>query len=90
MMTEGPQITSDARVLRLYERGPRLEAFAEKSLAYGLTLRVEGYGLMPNHNREYQDRILYVGDAANGVISRTEHYTEIRDRRFVVSLRGRF
>ena len=90
LMTEGPQITSDARVLRFYERGPRLEAFAEKSLPYGLTLRVEGYGLMPNHNREYQDRILYVGDAANGVISRTEHYTEIRDRRFVVSLRGRF
>ncbi len=89
-MSEGQQVFSDARVLRTFERGPRLEAFMEKSLPYKLTLRVEGYGLMPHHNREYQQRILYVNDAGNGIISRTERFTEIRDRRFVVSLRGRF
>jgi outer membrane receptor for ferrienterochelin and colicins len=89
-MTEGRQVFSDARVLRFYERGPRLEAFVEKTLPYALTLRIEGYGLMPKHNREYQQRFLYVNDAANGILSRTERYTEIRDRRFVVSLRGRF
>ena len=90
IMSEGQQVFSDARVLRLFERGPRLEAFGEKSLPGGLTLRVEGYGLMPLHNREYQSRILYVGSAASGAVSRTEHYTETKDRRFVVSLRGRF
>ena len=89
-LTEGSQVFSDARVLRYFERGPRLEAFVEKSLPYALTLRIEGYGLMPKHNREYQQRILYVNDAGNGIISRAERFTEIRDRRFVVSLRGRF
>lgn len=88
--TEGQQTFSDARVLRVFERGSKLEAFVEKKLWAGLTGRVDAYGLMPNHNREYQSRILYTRDIIDGAISRTERYVEIRDRRFIVSLRGRF
>ena len=88
--TEGQQTFTDARVQRVFERGPKLEAFVEKKLWAGLTGRIDAYDLMPKHNREYQSRILYTRDIIDGAISRTERYTEIRDRRFVVSLRGRF
>ncbi len=77
-------------MLRLFRRGPRLEAFAEKTIGAGLTLRVEGFGLMPKHNREFQDRTLYLRDVIDGAVLRTEHYVETRDRRLVVSLRGQF
>ncbi len=88
--TSGDDIQSDIRVLRLFRRGPRLEAFAEKTIGAGLTLRVEGFGLMPKHNREFQDRTLYLRDVIDGAVLRTEHYVETRDRRLVVSLRGQF
>lgn len=86
----GETVQSDIRVLRLFQRGPRLEAFTEKALPWGLTLRLEGYGLMPEHNREYQSRILYVVDAIDGRVSRMERFVERKDRRLVISLRGRF
>lgn len=81
---------SDIRVQRIFARGPRLEAFFEKKLGYGLTARIDGYGLLPQRNREYQDRILYSDDVIAGTVLRTETYVERRDRRFTLSLRGTF
>lgn len=81
---------SDIRVQKFDSRNAHLEAFAEKTLGYGLTLRAAGYGLMPPHSRHYTSRVLYVGSVATGVVSRRETYTEHRDRLFMVSLRGTF
>ncbi len=81
---------SDIRVQKFDARNAHLQVFVEKTLGYGLTLRAEGHGLMPEHSQHYRQRVLYVGSVATGVVSRRETYTEHRDRLFMVSLRGTF
>lgn len=86
----GDRHYSDIRVQRWTATGPRLDAFAEKTLGAGITLRVEGYGLMPQRTREFQRRTLYSDDVIQGTLLRTEDYVTYWDRMFVVSLRGTF
>jgi hypothetical protein len=86
----GDRLFSDIRVYRWSGAGPRLDAFVEKTLTGSLTLRVEGYGLMPQRTREFQRRIVYSNDVIAGTISRTENYVTEWDRMFMISLRGTF
>lgn len=86
----GERLFSDIRVYRWSAAGPRLDAFMEKTLTGSLTLRVEGYGLMPQRTREFQRRIVYGNDVIAGTVSRTENYVTEWDRMFVISLRGTF
>ena len=86
----GERLDSDIRVQRWSSAGPRLDAFAEKTLTGGLTLRVEGYGLMPQRTREFQRRVVYSDDVIAGTVLRTERYVTEWDRMFVISLRGTF
>jgi outer membrane receptor for ferrienterochelin and colicins len=81
---------TDIRVQKSEGQGPQLEAFAEKKLTGGLTLRVEGYGLIPQRSKFYQRRTLYSDDIIGGTVSRREAFVAREDRRFVVSLRGTF
>ncbi|MBX7197802.1 MAG: outer membrane beta-barrel protein [Rhodospirillaceae bacterium] len=86
----GERLFSDIRVQRTVAAGQRLDAFAEKKLTGGLTLRLEGYGLMPQRYREYQRRVVYADDVIAGTVSRREDFTARWDRIFVISLRGTF
>lgn len=86
----GQRPYSDIRVQKLTSTGPRLDAFMEKTLTKNLTLRVEGYGLMPQRTREFQQRTVYVDDVIDGTVLRRESYVTHWDRLFVVSLRGTF
>ncbi|MHB1206746.1 MAG: TonB-dependent receptor plug domain-containing protein [Rhodospirillaceae bacterium] len=86
----GERLFSDIRVQKFVAAGPRFDAFAEKKLRGGITLRVEGYGLMPQRYRDYQRRVLYADDVIAGTVSRTEDFTTRWDRMFVISLRGTF
>ncbi len=86
----GERLFSDIRVYRWSSAGPRLDAFVEKTLTSSLTMRVEGYGLMPQRTREFQRRIVYSNDVIAGAISRTENYVTEWDRMFMISLRGTF
>ncbi len=74
------------------EFDPHVEVFLEKELFSGITARFEANGLLPT--REYRDRTLYNVNNTGGVINRnvirSEYYEEIRDRRFLFSLRGTF
>lgn len=86
----GERPYSDIRVQRWSSTGPRLDAFVEKTLPWGLTLRLEGYGLMPQRTREFQRRVVYADDIIGGTVARSEDYVTYWDRMFVVSLRGTF
>jgi outer membrane receptor protein involved in Fe transport len=88
LATGGVNTTSDIRTLQYLKRGPRLQLFAEKALPRDLTLRLEVYNLTGSHERSY--RALYAVSQADGAISRTETYREVRDIRYVVRLRGKF
>ena len=68
--------------------GAVLDASLEKRLNGRLTLNLTGYGLLGN--REYRERFLYSAGATDGTVSRREQYSEVRDRRFKLSLRGSF
>ncbi len=81
---------SDIRVQQFEGQSQRIQAFAEKKLTGGLTLRVEGYGLMPNRSRDYRDRVVYADDVIQGTVQRRETYVDRMDRLFLVSLRGTF
>ena len=86
----GERVFSDIRVQKIAAVGPRFDAFAEKKLTGGLTLRVEGWGLMPQRYRDYQRRVVYSDDVIAGTVSRREDFTTEWDRMFLISLRGTF
>lgn len=86
--TVGDLIISDIRNLDRLSRAGRLDVFMEKAIPLGLTLRLEAYNL--TNSREFKSRSLYEVSQADGQLFRSERYTEIRDRRFAVKLRGTF
>lgn len=86
----GERHYSDIRVQRWMSVGPRFDAFVEKTLPWGLTLRAEAYGLMPQRTREFQRRTVYADDVIQGAVLRTEDYVTRMDRMFAISLRGTF
>ena len=86
--TGGFQLLSDIRNREYYSRGMRFDAFVEKTLWANLTLRFEAYNL--THNHEFRRRILFAVSQADGRVSQSQYYEEIRDRRFAVRLRGKF
>ena len=88
LATTGELVNSDIRNLTYTSRDPRLQIFAEKGLPHDLTLRAEIYNL--TGSPETGRRLLYTVSQANGAINRTESYTETKDTRFVLRLRGRF
>ena len=71
---------------------PIIDIFIEKELFKGITARFEANGIYPSN--ENRTRTLYSVSNSGGVITRnvirTEHYDEVRDRRFLLSLRGTF
>lgn len=79
---------NDIRESGFLSFGPLVDAFIEKKIFGGMTLRLDGYGLLKS--KEYRSRTLYLDDAIAGTVLRTERYKEIRDRRFSLSLRGTF
>jgi len=88
LATTGELVNSDIRNLTYTSRDPRLQIFAEKGLPHDLTLRAEIYNL--TGSPETGRRLLYTVSQANGAINRTESYTETKDTRFVLRLRGKF
>ncbi len=86
--TTGDQLLTDVRNFEYFSRGVRVNAFVEKTLWGGYSLRLDAYNL--NGAREYKRRLLYSFSQLDGAIARTETYTELRDRRFAVRLRGKF
>jgi outer membrane receptor protein involved in Fe transport len=84
-------IASDLLAREYYWVGPTLDAFVEKRLSRGLTLRVEVQNLI---DREDKTRLLYAqGAVAGGVagpLLRFEQFRENRDTRTAIRLRGRF
>lgn len=86
----GELISSDIRVTEFESQSPRIEAFVEKKLFGGLTLRAEGWGLIPKRSREYQRRTVYSDDVIRGTVSRREFFEDRLDRLFKISLRGTF
>ena len=88
LATDGVNTTSDIRTLQILKRAPRLSVFAEKALPHDLTLRFEIYNLTGSQETSY--RALYNVSQDNGAVNRTETYTETRDIRYVIRLRGKF
>ncbi len=84
-------IASDLIAREYYWIGPTLDAFVEKRLSPQLTLRLEVQNLV---DREEKTRLLYaqssVANGVNGPLGRFETYSENRDTRFALRLRGRF
>jgi len=81
---------SDIRVQEFQGQSRRIQAFAEKKLSGGLTMRVEGYGLWPNRSRDYRERVVYADDVIQGTVQRQEVFVDRMDRIVLVSLRGTF
>ncbi len=86
--TGGFQLSSDVRNRDYYSRAMRFDAFVEKQLWGNLTVRFEAYNL--TGSREFRRRLLYSVSQADGRISQTQYYEELRDRRFALRLRGKF
>jgi len=86
--TGGFQLLSDIRNREYYPRAMRFDAFVEKALWWNLTLRLEAYNL--TRNREFRRRLIFAVSQADGRLSHTRYYEEIRNRRFAVRLRGKF
>lgn len=86
--TSGDQLLSDIRNVDYFSRGPRIDAFVEKSLPNGFTVRLEGYNL--TRSSEYKNRDLYTASQADGTLLRREYYRERRERRFALKLRKSF
>ena len=82
------QVLATIDPLTYTSRDPRLQIFAEKALPHDLTLRAEIYSI--TGSAEQGRRILYNVSQTNGAIYRTESYTETKDTRFVMRLRGNF
>ena len=85
-------INSDLPFQEFFEIDPKLEAFVERKLSGGLTLRVELENL--THSHERRSRYLFNVAAAQGKIARTlrrvDFFEERRDVRGSVGLRGKF
>ena len=85
-------INSDLSFTEFNEIDPMLEAFAERRLFGGLTLRLELQNL--THSHERRSRYLYNVAAAGGQIGRAlrrvEFFEERRDIRGAIRLRGRY
>lgn len=86
--TGGINYTSDVRTFEAFTRGKRVGAYVERALTPRYSIRFDAYNVNGVH--EYRDRRLYTISQANGPLSRTESYDELRDRRFALRLRGKF
>ncbi|WP_158213622.1 TonB-dependent receptor plug domain-containing protein [Sphingopyxis witflariensis] len=86
--TSGDQITSDVRNVEYFSRGPRVDAFVEKSLPAGFTVRFEAHNI--NRSPEYKSRDLFVDSQSEGTLLRREYYRERRERRYALKLRKSF
>jgi hypothetical protein len=86
--TSGPQLVSDVRNWEELFRGERVNLFVEKTLWGNYSLRFDAYGV--SASREFKNRRLFAVSQADGAIARSESFSEIRDRRFSVRLRGKF
>ena len=84
----GYQLSSDVRNRDYYSRAMRFDAFVEKQLWANLTVRFEAYNL--SGSKEFRRRVLYSVSQADGRISQTQYFEELRDRRFALRLRGKF
>ena len=75
-----------------FDFNPDLDVFIEKELFAGISVRIEGLGLLPS--KEQQNRTLFAVNSNAGTINRTvlrtETFEETRDRRFLISFRGTF
>ena len=71
-----------------FQLGPMLTAFAEIRLNSGLSLRGEARNMLGD--RGYRKRQIFETGQVDGVISRLDDSTEIRDLRYAVTLKGSF
>lgn len=79
-------ITSDLLVTDYFRMEPALEAFFERTLTPRMTLRFEGMNL--GRGPESRERFLYAVNAIDGRLRRVDTYSEHRDIRFSIRLRG--
>jgi outer membrane receptor for ferrienterochelin and colicins len=86
--TGGVNYTSDVRTWDGNRRLKRFGAYVERALWGDYSIRIDAYNVNGVH--EERSRRLYTISQAEGTLSRTEFYDELRDRRFAVRLRGKF
>lgn len=79
-------VVSDLRVREYHSIDPTLEAFVERKLSHGMTLRLDLQNL--TGSRERKRRIIYLRDQRDGRVRREEVWRERRDLRFGLKLRG--
>lgn len=85
---EGKSLESDLKNTAFLSSGSVVDAYIEKQLSDTISLRFDAYGV--TKSKIYRDRIIYADNASDGGQLRTENYTESRDRRFSLSLKGVF
>ncbi len=88
MRGQGDIISSDIRVRDVYTRSSRVMVFVERALNEAYSIRFDAYSI--NGATEDRMRRIYAVEQADGRLTRSELTREVRDRRFVVLLRGRF
>jgi len=88
----GEFVQRDLNFSSLFTVDTLLDIFIEKELFSGISVRMEGRGLLPS--KLGRERTLLAANNNAGTINRTvlrtETYEETRDRRFLISFRGTF
>jgi hypothetical protein len=81
-------ITSDLLVTEYFTLEPTLEAFVERQIFGGMTLRLEAQNLTGSIER--RSRTLYTVNSIDGAARRFDVFREVRDIRANIHLHGRF
>ncbi len=88
----GKFVQRDLNFSSLFTIDTLLDIFIEKELFSGISVRMEGRGLLPS--KQGRDRTVFAVNNNAGVVNRTvlrtESFEETRDRRFLISFRGAF
>jgi hypothetical protein len=86
--TGGALRVSDVRTSEMLTRDDRFNIFFERKLGASFSLRLDAYNINAPH--EVRSRRLFTVSQMDGRLLRSETFDEVRDRRFVLRLRGRF
>lgn len=86
--TGGALRVSDVRTSEMLARDDRFNLFVERKLGASFSIRLDAYNINAPH--EVRTRRLFTVSQMDGRLLRSESFDEVRDRRFVLRLRGRF
>jgi outer membrane receptor protein involved in Fe transport len=82
------RIQSDLFSRDLFRPGPSLSAFTEKRVSDKLVLRAEAQNVIGGN--EYRERQIFAVNQIDGLVRRLDRYSEYRDTRFAMILKGTF